>query len=146
MSNDLPPGPYDLLYADPPLAFKPRGRNGDGRSPQHHYPCIPMAELGAMPVPSIAARDSMLAIWAYGPRLPETLQLIEAWGYRYVSCGLVWVKTSQSGNIRFGTGYYTRKASETLLLAKRGAGLARRDRGVCEVFMAPRREHSSKPD
>jgi hypothetical protein len=79
-------------------------------------------------------------------RLPDTLELIRAWGFRYVSSGLVWVKTTKSGNLRFGTGFYTRKSAEFLLLAKRGNGLVRRDRGVPEVIMAPRRAHSHKPD
>ena len=45
-----------------------------------------------------------------------------------------------------GTGYYTRKGCELLLLAKRGDGLHMRDHSVSEVLMAPRREHSRKPD
>lgn len=146
MIGPLPGGPYDLLYADPPLAFNTWSDKGDGRSPQRKYRCMTMAELCAMPVASIAAPNSMLAIWAYGPRLPDTLAVIGAWGFRYVSSGLVWVKVANSGCIRFGTGYYTRKAAELLLFAKRGAGLERCDRGVGEVLFAPRRQHSQKPD
>jgi N6-adenosine-specific RNA methylase IME4 len=105
-----------------------------------------MAQLCAMPVAAIAAPNSVLAIWVYGPRLPDTLELIRTWGFHYVSSGLVWVKTTESGDLCFGTGYYTRKAAEFLLLAKRGNGLVRRDRGVPEVLIAPRGIHSRKPD
>jgi N6-adenosine-specific RNA methylase IME4 len=146
MISPLPIGPYDLIYADPPLAFATWSDKGDGRSPQRKYRCMTVTKLCALPVSSIAAPNSMLAIWAYGPRLPDTLVVIGAWGFRYVSSGLVWVKIANSGCIHFGTGYYTRKTAELLLLAKRGAGLERRDRGVSEVLLAPRRQHSRKPD
>ena len=144
---NLPAGPFDLVYADPPLHFETWSDQGQGRSPSRHYAMMTKPELCQLPIAQLAARDSILAIWVYGPRLPDTLTLIEAWGCKYVAIGLTWIKTTTNGSkLVFGTGHYTRKGSETLLLAKRGQGLARKDRGVSEVILAPRREHSRKPD
>jgi N6-adenosine-specific RNA methylase IME4 len=42
-------------------------------------------------------------------------------------------------------GYYTRQQTELCLLATRGKP-AVRDRGVRQLIIAPRREHSRKPD
>ena len=142
---DLPPGPFDLIYADPPLGFATWSARGDSRSPQRKYRCTTLAELAALPIAAIAAPNSILALWCYGPRLIDTLALIPAWGFVHVSNGFTWIKTTAAGKLHFGTGYYTRKGSETLLLAKRGQGLTRRDRGVPEVILAPRRRHSQKP-
>jgi N6-adenosine-specific RNA methylase IME4 len=147
MTPGWPDRPIDLLLADPPLSFDPWGRNGSDRSPQAHYKCPSKSELGTLPISDIAAPNSVLATWSYGPRLPDTLELVAQWGFTFVSIGLVWIKISAiTGRVHFGTGYYTRKASEILLLAKRGKGLPVRDHGVCEVLFAPRREHSRKPD
>ena len=45
----LPPGPFDLIYCDPPLHFNTWSRKGDRRSPQHHYRCMSVAELLNLP-------------------------------------------------------------------------------------------------
>lgn len=142
----LPVGPFDLIYADPPLHWTGWSEKGEGRSPQRKYRCPPMSELIALPVASIAAPNSVLATWVYGPRLPDTLTLISAWGFSYRGNGFVWVKIDSRGRPRMGCGFGTRKESETLWLASRGKGLRRLDKGVREVIFAPRREHSRKPD
>lgn len=146
MSPPLPPGVFDLLYADPPLYFRGWSKKGEGRSPQRHYRCPPFDELLALPVADIAARDSVLAIWVYGPRLRDTLRLIEAWGFTYKSEGFVWVKVDKQGQPRMGGGLSTRKEAESLWLASRGKGLRRVDAGVRQLIFAPRGEHSEKPD
>ena len=42
-------------------------------------------------VPSIAADDSVLFLWATVPMLPHALEVMAAWGFTYVS-SFVWVK------------------------------------------------------
>src|SRR5215469_12160054 len=103
----LPAGPFDLLYADPPLCFNGWSEKGEGRSPQRHYHCPSLAELMALPIADIAAPDSILATWVYGPRLPDTLTLINAWGFTYKSEGFVWVKVDSRGSPRMGSGKST---------------------------------------
>lgn len=142
----LPPGPFDLILCDPPLYFDTWSDTGAARSPQAKYRCMSLAELLAMPIAEIAAPGAILAIWLYSPRLLDTLALIEGWGFSYVANGFCWVKQTKQGKLHFGTGYYTRKGAEQLLLAKRGKGLKRHNRGVPEVILSPRREHSRKPD
>ena len=142
---NLPAGPFDLIYCDPPLHFNGWSVKGEGRSPQRKYRCMPLPELIALPITAIAAPNSILAVWVYGPRLPDTLSLIEHWGFVYRSSGFVWVKIAKDGKPRMGCGFGTRKESECLWLASRGKGLQRRDKAVREVILAPRREHSAKP-
>src|SRR3954447_25734205 len=139
-------GGYKLIYADPPWRFQTYSARGKGRHASRHYETMDLKAICDLPVADIAAKDSVLAIWDYGPLLPEVLQVIEAWGFTYQSELLVWVKTTRSGKLAFGTGYTTRKNSELVLSATRGKGLEVVDRGVSWCFLAERREHSRKPD
>jgi N6-adenosine-specific RNA methylase IME4 len=134
-----------LLYVDPPLYWRGWSEKGEGRSPQRKYRCPPMSELLAIPVEAIAAPNSMMAIWVYGPRLPDTLTLIDRWGFTYKGSCFVLVKIDSKGRPRMGCGFGTRKETETCWLASRGKGLKRLDKGVRETIFAPRGIHSAKP-
>jgi N6-adenosine-specific RNA methylase IME4 len=105
-----------------------------------------MNDLLALLSADIAAPNAVLAIWVYGPRLPDTLALIGGWGFSHQSEGFVWVKVDKQGRPLMGCGKSPRTESETLWLATRGKGLRRLDMGVRQVIFTPRREHSRKPD
>jgi N6-adenosine-specific RNA methylase IME4 len=142
----LPAGPFDLVYADPGLVFQTWSQKGEGRSPQRHYRCEPVDVIRGLQISSIVASDAVLAIWVYGPRLPDTLAIIAAWGFTYVAKGFCWEKITHTGQPRMGLGHTTRKVTEDCLLARRGKGLRRCDRGVSELIRAPRREPGRKPE
>jgi N6-adenosine-specific RNA methylase IME4 len=142
----LPDGPFDLIVADPPCHFTTFSEKGQGRSPSHHYPTMDLDWICRLPIRKLAAADAGLAIWAYGPLLPQVFRVIERWGFEYKSDLITWEKTTTAGAPAFGTGYYTRKSTEQLLYAARGRGLTRIDRGVPQCIRALRREHSRKPD
>ena len=55
------------------------------------------------------------------------------------------VKTANSGQPRIGMGYWTRKSVECCLMFTRGKP-KRLSKGVRQVIMEQRREHSRKPD
>jgi N6-adenosine-specific RNA methylase IME4 len=100
----------------------------------------------SLPIESVAAEDAGLALWVYGPLLPQALDVIREWGFTYKSDLITWEKVTTSGEPAFGTGYYTRKSTEQLLYATRGRGLKTINRAVPQCIRAPRREHSRKPD
>jgi N6-adenosine-specific RNA methylase IME4 len=131
----LPEGVFDVIYADPPWA----SANGDSDwAPENHYPTMALEEIKALEVP--AAEDAVLFLCALGCQLPQALEVIAAWGFRYVA-ELVWVKPS------IGLGSWVRYRHEPLLVAVRGrmCAPAPEDR-FDSVIEAPRREHSRKPD
>jgi N6-adenosine-specific RNA methylase IME4 len=78
---------------------------------------------------------------------------MDAWGWRFVTIAFYWVKLNKlaptsNWNLRdfhMGCGYYTRKNVEMVLLGKRGNGIPRIHKGVRELVVARRREHSVKP-
>jgi N6-adenosine-specific RNA methylase IME4 len=96
--------------------------------------------LKELPVADLAADDCVLFMWALDSMLPQALELIEAWDFKYKTVGFYWVKEKF-----FGMGYWTRANPEQCLLATRGKP-KRLSAGVRKLVNSPRREHSRKPD
>lgn len=145
--SPLPMAPegFTLVMADPPWSFTAFSDNGLKKSAQNHYDCMDLDAIKAMPVADIAAKDALLWLWATSPMLPQALEVVEAWGARYVTQGQ-WVKyNDKTEKMAFGTGYFLRCASEPFIIAKWGKPPVVA-RNIRNVIWAPRREHSRKPD
>lgn len=121
------------------------------------YPVMTTEDLAALPVKNIAAKDCALLMWATFPKLDECLQVMEKWGWRYVTCAFTWVKTNPLGGVRqigkdiliergfkFSLGYYTRANPEICLLGMRGK-MSRIDNSIPNLLIAPVGRHSAKP-
>jgi N6-adenosine-specific RNA methylase IME4 len=130
----LPGQPSDVLYGDPAWQMG----NPDGpHAPEQHYPTMPLEEIKALQVP--AAERAMLFLWAVNSLLPEALEVIEAWGFEYLT-NIAWVKPS------IGMGRWTRSRHELLLIARRGNHRAPDPEDLPDsVIEAPRGRHSEKP-
>lgn len=139
---------YDIIYADPPWHYATRKTGTKfGGGVTDKYPTMSVAEICALPVNTWAADDSVLLLWTTMPYLQHSFDVVEAWGFCYVTMAFTWVKTNpRSGTVFAGVGNYTKSNAELCLLAKRGRGIARVNKDVHQVIMAPRREHSRKPD
>ena len=150
---DIPRGCFGAILADPPWRFETWSDKGKGRSADRHYPTMTMNELRALDVASLAAADSVLFLWTTWPMLPQALALIEAWGFAYKGCAFDWTKADTSqidmfrddADVAIGTGYWTRANTEPCLLATRGKP-RRLHADVRQAIIAPRRQHSRKPD
>jgi N6-adenosine-specific RNA methylase IME4 len=137
---------YGAILADPPWDHITWSHKGKGRSAAAHYDCMPLAEIEAMQVKDRAAKNCVLFLWTTDPMLENALRVIHAWGFEYKTIGFVWAKTNRrKGNFFMGTGHWTRANPELCLLATRGRP-KRLSRNVRELIVAPRREHSRKPD
>lgn len=100
-----------------------------------------------LPIPAIAAKDSVLFLWVTAPCLIEGIELISSWGFTYKTVAFTWVKQNRKSDGLFtGMGYYTRANAEFCLLATRGKILARKSHSVHSVVMSHIEEHSKKPD
>jgi N6-adenosine-specific RNA methylase IME4 len=119
--NFSKPRKYGAIYADPPWAFRNWSAKGTGRNAVSHYECMDFEALTRLPVPELAAENSVLFLWATDPLLPKAFKLIEAWGFEYKTVGFYWVKQSEASEGFFtGLGYWTRANPEQCLLATRG--------------------------
>lgn len=142
----IEPGRFNVIYADPPWNFETYSDNGKGRSAEQHYSTMTAADICALPVSDLAAKDAVLMLWATFPRLPDAFEVITAWGFTYKTVGFTWVKQNRRGFGFFtGMGYHTRSNAEICLLASRGRGLSRVDSTVLQLVVEPVREHSRKP-
>lgn len=157
--GDLVRGGYGAILADPPWAF--RTFSGENMTPhrcaEDHYRTMTLAEMQAMPVADLAARDCALFMWVVGSHLEESLELAASWGFRFKTDAFYWIKqrlidadqadmfTGDIPEPRMGFGYWTRKQVEPCLLFTRGAP-TRLSAGVRQAIIEPRREHSRKPD
>jgi N6-adenosine-specific RNA methylase IME4 len=142
----LVPRSYSVILADPPWHFRTWSARGTGRGAISHYDTLSFADLRALPVADLAADDCALFLWATDPLLPRALDLIVAWGFVYKTVGFTWAKPTLAGTgWAMGCGYWTRANPESCLLATRGKP-RRLSRSVPQLIVAPRREHSRKPD
>jgi N6-adenosine-specific RNA methylase IME4 len=137
---------YSVIYADPPWSFQVWSGEGKDRAAENHYPTMEQRDIEALPVGALAAENCALFMWAVMPQLPEALAVIKAWGFEFKTCAFVWVKqTKDEERFATGMGYWTRANAEICLLATRGNPV-RLHADVHQVVLAPRMEHSRKPD
>lgn len=132
-------GAFSTIVIDPPWDW---GDEGDvdhfGRG-KPTYSTIPYDELLKAPVAELADKDAHLYLWITNRSLPKGFALIEAWGFRYVTC-ITWCKPS------IGMGNYFRGSTEHLLFGVRGSlPLLRHDVGTWHMIERGS-EHSEKPD
>ncbi|WP_238179523.1 MT-A70 family methyltransferase [Methylobacterium oxalidis] len=128
---------------DPPWRFALRSARGEAKSPHAQYRCMTLTEIKALPVGHLARGDAILWLWATNPMLPQGLEVMAAWGFRFVTAG-AWVKTTATGKLAFGTGYVLRSASEPFLIGKFGRPVT--GKAVRSAMLSLAREHSRKPD
>lgn len=132
-------GLFQTIVIDPPWDWGDEGDVDQFGRARPDYKTMPMEEIEQLPIAKIADENCHLYLWVTNRSLPKAFKLIEAWGFRYITC-LTWVKPS------FGMGNYFRGDTEQVLFAVKGSQpLKRHDVGT--HFCAPRGDgHSAKPD
>ena len=101
-------------------------------------------EICALNVKEITENDCILFIWGTWPRLPDVLEVIKAWGFKYKTNAFVWIKQNRNRKPCLGMGYWTRSNTEFCLLATRGK-VKRISANVFQLVFSRRRKHSEKP-
>jgi N6-adenosine-specific RNA methylase IME4 len=143
--GNLRPNHYGAIIADCPWRFSNFSAKGEAKNPVQHYGCMSIADIAALPVGKLAAKDCALMMWATAPLLPEAIDVMRAWGFTYKSSG-AWAKQSSTGQKwAFGTGYVLRSAAEFWLIGTIGKPRVN-SRAIRNLMVAPVREHSRKPD
>lgn len=135
------PKQYGTILADPP--WMERGGGKIKRGADRHYALMRTQEIAALPVRDIAAPDAHLYLWVTNNFLPDGLQVMAAWGFRYVTV-ITWAKD------KIGLGQYFRGMTEQCLFGVRGAPGYKLNAigGRCQgrtLIHAPKGAHSEKP-
>ena len=154
---ELPKKKYNIIYADPPWSYEDKANAGK-RGAGHKYPTQSQEWICNLPVKELSAEDCILFLWVTMPHLNKVMEVIEAWGFTYKTCGFNWVKTNKGFPTQqtsflpqdiiatfWGMGSWTRANSELCLLATKGKP-QRVSSSVQQVVLENIREHSRKPD
>jgi N6-adenosine-specific RNA methylase IME4 len=151
---------YGAIAVDPASRFSSftaiQSQNWTSRRDnERHYATMSLEALAALPVKELAAPSGChLFVWTSGPFLVQAIRLIEAWGFKYSTRAFTWVKVKRTwdpsdplfeSDFHIGLGLTVRHQTEFVLLARRG-NCRRKAKDVREIILAPRREHSRKPD
>jgi N6-adenosine-specific RNA methylase IME4 len=140
---------YHIIYADPPWDFGNSGVFQDGRSVRKtcdKYRLTKTKDLMNLKVNEIAEDTSVLLMWTTDQHLPDALQLIESWGFKYSTVAFYWVKKYASGSLCSNIGRWTMKNCEMCLLASKGnAYKLKKTRNIKQLVEAVRTKHSEKP-
>jgi N6-adenosine-specific RNA methylase IME4 len=112
-NEDFPDGDkkYRVLYADPPWDYNTPRSSGDLRD---HYPAMSNEALCNLPVMGIAEDNAVLFLWATSPKLMESRDIIESWGFTY-KAAFIWDK------VKHNFGHYNSVRHELLLICTRGS-------------------------
>jgi N6-adenosine-specific RNA methylase IME4 len=138
---------FKIILCDIPWSYS-NWKSKDNGAAASHYRTSSVDDIASWPVQDIADTDSLLFMWATGPKLPEALRVMSAWGFTYVSLVFVWNKLYASEKPYCGLGFWSRSGSELVLLGRRGRGVPRAKEAtgvrqvVCSAVVG---KHSSKP-
>lgn len=143
--------PYDVVVTDPPWSY--HGAQDKWGAAAKFYPTMADEDLAALPVRDILAPRAVVFMWATGPRLDAAVDLLRAWGLHYRGVAFTWVKTRKDGVTPIGAQgvrpSIVKPTAEFVLAGStvaKGRPLPLADEGVPHVVLAPRAEHSRKPD
>ncbi len=135
---------YKIIYADPPWKYNDKALNRGGA--ERHYSTMNLEDIKNLPVNNLADKDSLLFMWATFPLLPEALEVMKAWGFKYKTNGFTWVKRNKNvDSLYMGMGGYTRSNAEICLIGKKGKGVERLDASIRQTQIHPIMKHSKKP-
>jgi N6-adenosine-specific RNA methylase IME4 len=130
---------FSTIMIDPPWDWGDEGDHDQLGRARPDYATMSREQLLELPLPDLSDADCHLYLWITNRSLPKGFELIERWGFRYVTM-ITWAKP------HFGMGNYFRGQTEQILFAVKGSQpLKRKDVGT--LFSAPRgpNGHSSKP-
>lgn len=126
---------YQVIYADPPWRYEHHISNS--RRIENQYPTMALEDIKSLQIPAL--ENSVLFMWATAPKLLESFEVMEAWGFTYRSC-LVWDKQV------LGMGYWFRNQHEFLLVGVRGkVSPPPAPLRISSVYRESRQTHSVKP-
>lgn len=139
---------FSTILIDPPWQFQNRtGKVAPEHQRLRRYRTMALDEIRALPVGAHAAAQSHLYLWCPNALLPEGLDVLRAWGFKYKT-NIVWYKVRKDGGPDGrGVGFYFRNVTELLLFGVKGRlRTLAPGRSQVNVLSTRKQEHSRKPD
>jgi N6-adenosine-specific RNA methylase IME4/ParB-like chromosome segregation protein Spo0J len=127
---------YGVIYCDPPWKYD--FSTTSNRDIENQYPTMTISELKDIEIP--CEDNAVLLMWSTAPKLKESLDLMEHWGFEYKT-NSVWDKEI------IGMGYWFRGQHEFLLVGVKGKfSPPETENRYSSVYKERRTRHSKKPD
>jgi len=140
---------FKTILADPPWQFQNRtGKMAPEHKRLNRYSTMVLEEIKALPVSNVADTPCHLYLWVPNALLPDGLDVMKAWGFRYKT-NIVWEKIRKDGEPDGrGVGFYFRNVTELILFGVKGenARTLAPARSQVNLIRTQKREHSRKPD
>ena len=136
---------YKIIYADPPWSYNDK-MSGHSFSLDHEYKTQSknwISEL--LRGGALLEKDCVLFLWAVSPLLPEAIEVMNSWGFKYKTVAFVWSKRTKNGKEVANLGRWTMGNVEMCLLGVKGKP-KREIKNIRQLVVAERTKHSKKPD
>ena len=98
--DNIPPIPkFRTIVADPPWT---KNQSSGGASKYggaiKHYPLMSLDRIKSMPIADLADENAHLYLWTCNSNIDEGLEVIKAWGFRYITA-FHWIKPKMGTGI-----------------------------------------------
>ncbi len=139
-NTEIPKGKYQVIYADPPWPVGSIEMKKWESPINEKYPTMTIEEIESLPIIDLAAENCALFIWTTHTFLPDALELIKKWGFKY-HCTITWNK--HSGWTQFGF----HKMTEFLIYSYKGKiNVDQYGKAIPTLIDERKTYHSKKPD
>lgn len=143
---------YQVILADPPWSYNDKRNSAGKNNPTgaggalKHYKCMDIKDIKSLRIKDITDENCMLFMWATSPFMKEAIEVIESWGFKFITIPFVWVKmrNDMSEPRKDGIGNYTLNNAEYVLLGRKGK-YWRNSTKVKQILQHPKLKHSEKP-
>lgn len=142
---------YNVIYADPPWKYQSkqpfRMQGTRFHRLEEVYQTATVEDMSRWDIGRIAAPDCALFMWSTDSHLPEAIELMKAWGFKYRTVGFVWVKQTSKGNLVRNLGQWTLKSEELCLIGTKGRAHGLKvAHNIPQLVFEERTQHSKKPE
>ena len=148
----FPDKKYQIIYADPPWSFG--NRMYSSNKIDHHrkitraYQVMKTRDICLLPIKDICESDAICFMWVADAFIPDAIEVMKGWGFKYKTVAFVWLKKELSGKQVCYMGQWTMKNAELVLLGTKGKmSQFLKSRKVRQLQEASRERtiHSRKP-
>lgn len=141
---------YDVILTDPPWKYS--GSKTKWGAAEKFYPTMPYEDIVAI-VPDLN-KNGILFMWVTSPLMHLGFKAIDEWNLSFRGVAFVWVKTKKTDPlIPVGAQgvrpSIVKPTTEFVLVASKvskGRPMPLFDESIRQVVLAPKQEHSQKPD
>lgn len=150
-ADNLPREKFDVVVADPPWSYY--GQQDKWGAAAKFYPTMTNQEIFDLPMRQLLNPNGVLFLWSTSPKLDLAVLCLRKWKLHFRGVAFVWVKTRKSDGLPIGAQgvrpSVVKPTTEFVLAAskvRKGRPMPLADESIRQVVMAPKQEHSRKPD